>query len=85
MCQVCCSCIADIYAQLRGVNLLWVYIHCAIYETYFMLWFCRDLCYICHEMCQVWCSSIEGIYAQLGGVKLPWVYVHCGIYETYLM
>ena len=34
MCQVWCSSIAYMYAQLGGVNLPWVYVHCAIYETY---------------------------------------------------
>ena len=54
----------------RGVNLSWVYVHCAIYETYLVWWFSRDLC------------SIGG---GVGGVNLPWVYVHCALYETYLV
>ena len=29
-----CNCFAEIYAQLEGVNLPWVYVHWAIYETY---------------------------------------------------
>ena len=29
-----CNSFPDIYAQLGGVNLLWVYVHCAIYETH---------------------------------------------------
>ena len=28
------------------VSLPWVYMHCAIYETYFVYWFSRDLCLI---------------------------------------
>ena len=31
MCQVWCSGIQCIYAQLQGANLPWVYVHCAIY------------------------------------------------------
>ena len=27
-----------------GVNLTWVNVHCAIYETYLVSWFCSDLC-----------------------------------------
>ena len=51
MCQVWCSGIQGIYAQLTGgVNLPWVYALSIYIE-------------ICHEMCQVWCSSIQGIYA----------------------
>ena len=53
MCQVWCSGIQGIYAQLQGANLPWVYVHCAIYETYLVSWFCRDLCSfggsICHR------------------------------------
>ena len=44
-------------------------VHAAIYETYVVYWFSRDLC------------SLGGG----GGVNLPWVYVHCVIYETYLV
>ena len=29
-----CNGFPDIYARLEGVHLLWVYVHCAIYETY---------------------------------------------------
>ena len=29
-----------------GVNLPWVYVHCAIFETYLVSWFSRDLCSI---------------------------------------
>ena len=47
-----------------GVSLPWVYVHSAIYETYLVQWFSRDL----------W--SIGGG----GGVSLPWVYVHSAIY-----
>ena len=64
----------------RGVNLPWVYVHCAIYETYLVWWFSRDLCLIggggrgsiCHGyMCIVlymkliWCDGFPEIYAQL--------------------
>ena len=41
-------------------NVPWVNVHCTIYETYLVLWFCRDLCSIggggaiCHRyMCIV--------------------------------
>ena len=34
MCQVWCSGMQGIYAQLQGGNLPLVYVHCAIYETY---------------------------------------------------
>ena len=54
----------------RGFNLPWVYVHCAIYETYLVWWFSRDLCLI-------------GGGGR--GVNLSWVYVHCAIYETYLV
>ena len=71
-----CNGFPEIYVQLEegvGVNLPWVYVHCAIYETYFVSWLSRDLC------------SLGGG----GGVNLPWVYVHCAIYiyiyETYLV
>ena len=30
----------------RGANLQWVYVHCAIYETYVVSQFCTDLCSI---------------------------------------
>ena len=30
----------------RGVHLLLVYVHCAIYETSLVYWFSRDLCLI---------------------------------------
>ena len=26
-----------------GISLPWVFVHCAIYETYVVSWFCRDL------------------------------------------
>ena len=29
-----------------GVNLPWGNVHCAIYETYLVSWFSRDLCLI---------------------------------------
>ena len=29
-----------------GVNLPWVYVHCAIHETYLVQWFSKDLCLI---------------------------------------
>ena len=40
--------------------------HCAIYETSVVYWFCRDLCLI----------------GGGGGVNLPRVYMHFAIYET---
>ena len=67
-----CSGFPEIYWLIGGgggVNLPWVYVHSAIYETFFVSWFSRDLC------------SIGGG----GGVNLPWVYVHCAIYETYVV
>ena len=65
-----CSGFPEIYAQLEeggGVRLPWVYVNSAIYETYLVYWFSRDLC------------SIGGG----NGVRLPWVYVNSAIYETY--
>ena len=44
-----CHGFPEICAQLEeggGVNLPWVYVHCAIYETYLVSWFSRDLCLI---------------------------------------
>ena len=38
--------------------------HCAMFETYLVYWFSKDLC------------SIGGG----SRVNLPWVYVHCAIY-----
>ena len=55
------------------VSLPWVYVHSAIYETYSVLWFSRDLCSfgeeefgsVCHGyMCillyvkLIWCSGV---------------------------
>ena len=63
-----------------GVNLPWVYVHCAIYETYLVSWFSKDLCSlggggsICHRyMCicaiyiwnLIWCNGFPKIYAPL--------------------
>ena len=73
MCQVWCSSIAGIYMRCAkfgvvvlqasilnwGVSLPWIFVHCAIYETYVVSWFCRDLSSIgggsiCHRyMCIV--------------------------------
>ena len=64
MCQVWCSGIQGIYAQLGGQSAMGIYALCYIYQTYLVSWFCRDLC------------SIEG----WGGINLPGVYVHCSIY-----
>ena len=62
-----------------GVNLPWVYVHCAIYETYLVSWFSRDLCLIgeggwgqsaigicalCYiNMKLIWCKGFPEIYA----------------------
>ena len=67
-----CSGFPDIYAQLEvggGVSLSLVDVHSAIYESYLVYSFSRDL------------LLIRGG----GGVSLPWVYVHSAIYETYLV
>ena len=63
-----------------GVNLPWVYVHCAIYETYLVSLFSRDLCLlggvalgsICHGyMCimlymkLICCNGFSEIYAHL--------------------
>ena len=71
-----CNGFPDIYCLNGGgggVNLPWVYVHCAIYiyETYLLLWFSRDLCLI----------------GGGGGINLPWIYVYCAIYiyEIYLV
>ena len=44
-----CNGFPAIYAQLEegsGVNLPWIYVHCAMYETYLVQWFSRHLCSI---------------------------------------
>ena len=61
-----CSGFPEIYGQLDGVSLPLVYVHSAIYETYLVQWFSRDLCTIVGRV----------------GVSLPWVYLHSAIYET---
>ena len=49
-----------------GVNLPYVYVYCAIYETVFgVMVFQR--------------SMLD--WRRRGGVNLPWVYVHCAIYK----
>ena len=77
-----CNGFAKIYAQLQeGVNLPWVYVHCAIYIRNFcgvmvfqrsMLDWRRGVGSICHRyMCivlyikPVWCHGFAEIYAQL--------------------
>ena len=72
-----CHGFPEIYARLEEglgsichgymciVNMPWVYVHCAIHETYLVQLFSRDLC------------LIGGVGV---GVNLPWVYVHCAIY-----
>ena len=47
-----------------GVNLPWVYVHCAIYDYLFGV--------------MVFQTSM--LDYRTGGVNLPWVYVHCAIY-----
>ena len=65
MCQVWCSSIQGIYAQLEeGVGSIcngYMFIVLYIYVTYLVYWFSRDLFLI----------------GGGGGVNLPWVYVHC--------
>ena len=53
-----------------GVNLPWVYVHCAIYMK--PMW--------CHGFPDIYAQLEEGCW-----VNLPWVYEHCPIYETYLV
>ena len=77
-----CSSFPDIYAQLEvggGVSLPLVDVHSAIYESYLVYSFSRDLLLIrggggsvCHGyMCillymkLIWCSGFPEIYAQL--------------------
>ena len=60
---ILCSGFPEIYTQLEergGVNLPWVYVHCAVYETYVVYWFSRDLCSIGGEG---WGQSAMGICA----------------------
>ena len=59
------------------MNLPWVYVYSAIYDSYLVYWFSRDLCpigggvgSICHGyMCillymkLMWCSGVGLIYA----------------------
>ena len=84
----------------HGVSLPWVYVHSAIYETYLVQWFFRDLwltggggvslplVYV-HSAIYV-TYSVQWFFRDpclIGGdgVSLPWVYVHSAIYETYLV
>ena len=82
MCQVWCSGIQGIYAQLQGGQS--AICRCALFSIYIDLpldvpslvqQYSRHLCFFEGEgsasrsdyICQVWCSSIQGIYAQLKG------------------
>ena len=49
---ISCSGFPDSYAQLGegGVSLPWVYVHSAIYDSYLVYWFSRDLCSIGEEV-----------------------------------
>ena len=54
------------WRRANGVSLPWVYVHSALYDTYFV-WCCyMDLC------------LIRGGAAS----NLPWVYVHSALYAT---
>ena len=65
MCQVWCSGIAGIYSQLGGVSLSWIFVHCAIYETYLESWFCRDLCSIGGGQSTIGICALFSIYLDL--------------------
>ena len=41
-----CSGVSQIYAQLEGVHLPWVYVHSSICQTYWVQWCFKDLCSI---------------------------------------
>ena len=85
----------------NGVNLTWVYVHCAIYEMYLVKGFSTDVWSIaggvgsiCHSyMCIVlyrkliWChgSQTSLLVWRMGWVILPWIYVYCVINEMYLV
>ena len=72
MTVIWCSGFPEIYARLEEggeVTLPLVYVHSAIYDSYLVYWFSRDLC------------SIGGG----GEVNLPWVYVHSAICDSYLV
>ena len=74
----------EIYAQLEEgglsatyeVTLTWVYVYSAIYETYLVQWFSRDLCLIGGGG-----ASPSATYE----ITLTWPYVHSPIYGTYLV
>ena len=56
-----CTGFPEIYARLEewgGVNLPWVYVNSAPYDTCFVFCFPRDLCSIAEEG---WCQSVMGI------------------------
>ena len=53
-----------------GVNLTWVYVHCAIYETSVVLWFSRHLCLI---------------GGGVGSICHGYICIVLYIYETYLV
>ena len=75
-----CSGFPEIYAQLEegvGVNLPWIYVHSAIYETYLVSWFSRSMLNwrrglgsiyhgymsILLYMKLLWCTGFPVIYA----------------------
>ena len=47
---------------IQGISLPWVFVHCAIYETYVVAWFCRDL-------------SIGGGQSAIGICVLFYIYI----------
>ena len=88
-----CSGLPWIYGQLEergGVNLLWVYVHCTIYEPMWCNSFldiyawlqegwgqsAMGICALYYIYIKlIWCNGFPDIYAQLEGVHLPSVYM----------
>ena len=75
-----CS-VAEIYGQLRGVNLPWVYVH------FLLLHRMLGMSIFLHRLyCKlIQCSGVPEIYGQLRGGTLWWVDVDSAMYETYLV
>ena len=48
-----------------GVSLPWVFVHCAIYETYLVSWFCRDLCSIGGDQSAIGICALFCVYIDL--------------------